>query len=53
MTDSKIFAYLNNVLLHISLTNFCLEISQFLGKYENINVKNNRKFIVLLEDFAL
>lgn len=53
MTDSKIFSYLRNVLLQISLIILCLESSQFLGKCENVNVENNGKFIVLLGDFAI
>jgi hypothetical protein len=48
------FSYLYNVLLHISLTILCLERSfQFLGKYQNVNVESNGKFIVLLGDFAI
>jgi hypothetical protein len=53
MTDNKIFSYLSNVLFHINLTILCLESSQFLGKYENLKVENNGKFIVLLIDFAI
>jgi hypothetical protein len=53
MNDSKTFSYLSNVLFQISLTILCLESSQFLGKYENVNVENNGKFIVLLGDFAV
>jgi len=53
MTYSKIFSYLSNVLLHISLTILCLESSQFPVKYEKCNVESNGKFIVLLGDFAI
>jgi len=53
MTGNKFFSYLNDVLLHISFTILCLESYQFLGKYENINLENNGKFIVLIGDFAI